>query len=75
MKMKELVCEKMAELNPLEQREVLDFVKFLVAKRQKKKHSFPSLHGALAEPGLDISEEDIDEARREMWGGAKRKGT
>jgi len=73
LKMKDLVREKMGELNPIEQIEVLDFVKFLIAKRQKTRHPFPRLHGALAEPGLDITEEQIDEARREMWGGYARK--
>ena len=52
---------------PIEkQREVLDFVEFI---SQRTENSAPrrSLLGLWADLGLDVTAEDIDEARREMW--------
>jgi hypothetical protein len=49
---------------------VLDFVEFL---EQKNGVNQPrSVLGALAHLGIHVSEEDIAEARREMWGNFSR---
>lgn len=58
---------------PLEkQQEVLDFAEFL----RKKSGDLPkrqSLMGLCADPGVTVTAEDIDEARREMWGNFPRE--
>ncbi len=66
MGVEEAVLEKLRDLPPDKQQEVLDFVDFL---REKKaiKASHRSLRGLWADLGVDISEEDITEARRGMW--------
>lgn len=58
---------------PLErQREVLDFAEYLLHKEKSNgKHPRRSLEGMWK--GVDISAEDIDEARREMWGNFPRE--
>jgi hypothetical protein len=65
------VLEKLRELPPEKQKEVLDFVDFL---KQRNGSSQPrrSLLGLWADLGIRISEEDIAEARREMWGNFPR---
>jgi len=72
MKAEELVIEKFRALQPDQQQEVVDFVEFLAEKRARKR-SCPSLHGLCADLGVDITEEDIAEARREMWGNFPRE--
>ncbi len=67
MSIEELVMEKLRALSPESQKEVLDFVESL-----KQKSTVPaprrSLKGLWADLGVDISDQDIAEARREMWG-------
>ncbi len=68
MSVVESIVEQVQNL-PLErQREVLDFVEFLEYK-EKANGEKPrkSLYGLWANRGIDITEEDIDEIRREMW--------
>ena len=60
MAIEELVLEKLRSLPPEKQQEVLDFAEFLESKT-----AAPRL-------GFDITEEDIAEARREMWGNFPR---
>jgi hypothetical protein len=71
MTIEEQALEKLRDLSPEEQKEVLDFVDFL-----KKKNGAPrklrSLEGLLEDLNVDITEEDIAEARREMWGNFPR---
>ncbi len=67
----ESIVERVENL-PLErQREVLNFAEYLQHK-EKSNGSKPrkSLEGMWK--GVDISAEDIDEARREMWGNFPR---
>ncbi|MEN3331266.1 MAG: hypothetical protein V7641_631 [Blastocatellia bacterium] len=65
------VLEKFRALPPDKQQEVLDFVEFL---EQKNGVNQPrSVLGALAHLGIHVSEEDIAEARREMWGNFPRE--
>jgi len=60
------VLEKMLQLPPDKQRQLLDFAEFLV---QKSKSSGPrrSIKGLCADLGIKITAADITEARREMW--------
>ena len=66
----EAVVAKLRELPEEKQQEVLDFVSGLapVPKRPLK-----SLRGLWAGQGISISEEDIAEARKEMWGNFPRE--
>lgn len=61
------VLEKLLQLPPDKQRQLLDFAEFLV---QKSKYSRPrrSIKGLCADLGIKITAADITEARREMWG-------
>jgi len=65
------VLEKLRDLPPEKQKEVLDFVDFLQEKNGQKK-PLKSLLGLWAELNIHITEEDIAEARREMWGNFPR---
>ncbi len=66
MTVEETVLEKVKVLPPNRKQEVLDFVEFLEEKETKPQPR-RSLYGILADSDLKISEEDIAEARREMW--------
>ena len=72
MNIEQAVIEKFRAL-PLErQQEVLNFVEFLEQKttpRQPRR----SLEGLWADLGIQITEEDIAEVRREMWGNFPRE--
>jgi hypothetical protein len=58
---------------PVEKKqEVLDFVEFVHA-RSVPKRPRRSIVGLWADLNVDITEEDIAEARREMWGNLDRK--
>ncbi|CAN5245264.1 hypothetical protein BH20ACI1_BH20ACI1_26930 [soil metagenome] len=68
----ESLVEKVENLPIERQREVLNFVEFLQHKEKSNgKKSLESLEGMWK--GVDISAEDIDEARREMWGNFPRE--
>ena len=60
----EAVIAKLRELPEDKQREVLDFASFLGSKDRRP---LKSLEGLWAGQGVDVSEEDIAELRREMW--------
>ena len=66
MRIEQTVIEKLKSLPPPQQQEVLDFVEFL---NQKNSGHQPrrSLEGLWADLGLSITEEDVAEARQEMW--------
>ena len=66
------VLEKLRALPPEKQQEVLDFVEFLEHKSLPKQPR-RSLKGLWADLGISITEEDIAEARREMWGNFPRE--
>ncbi|MCP9493158.1 MAG: DUF2281 domain-containing protein [Pyrinomonadaceae bacterium MAG19_C2-C3] len=66
-----LVEEAMSKMGSLpydKQQEVLDFVEF-IAQKSESQNKIPrrSLRGLWADLGLEVTAEDIDEARREMW--------
>lgn len=65
MSIEQEVLERVRALPPDKQRQVLDFVEFLSrAVRQPRR----PLKGLWADLGVDVTEEDIAEARRESWG-------
>ncbi|HJY82563.1 MAG TPA: DUF2281 domain-containing protein [Candidatus Binatia bacterium] len=66
MSIEQSVLEKMQTLPPDKQQEVLDFVEFLQHKSSAKQPR-RSLKGLWADLGVDITEEDIAEVRKEMW--------
>jgi Ulp1 family protease len=75
MTLKEDIYEKVETLSVREQQEVLDFAEFLHSKKEsnKKQKPFKSLYGLWANRGIEITEEDIDEIRREMWSNFPRE--
>jgi hypothetical protein len=71
MTIEQQVLEKLRELPPEKQTEVLDFVEFL-KERNGTKMPLRSLLGLWSDLNIHITEEDIAEARREMWGNFPR---
>lgn len=71
MTIEEMVVEKLRGLSPEKQKEVLEFVKSLKPDGGGKK-PLRSLEGIWADLDIHITEEDIAEARREMWGNSPR---
>jgi len=71
MTIEEQVLEKLRDLSPEKQKEVLEFVASLKAENGSKK-PLRSLRGLWADLNIHITEEDIAEARREMWGNFPR---
>ncbi len=67
------VAERMRALPPDRQQEVLDFVEFL-ERKSAPPQPLRSLYGLWANLGIDITEQDLEEARREMWGAFPRNG-
>lgn len=68
MTSEEVLMEKYKVLPKERKQEVLDFVEFLEQKEAKPKPR-RSLKGALAHLNIKITDEDIREARNEMWRG------
>ena len=62
----EALVAMLRDLSVDKQQTVLDFASFLVSKEKRPRKSFRGL-------GVDISEEDIAEARKEMWGNFPRE--
>lgn len=71
MTVAEKVLAKLRELPPEKQQEVLKFVESLKSDNGPRK-PLRSLEGLLEDFNFDITEEDIAEARREMWGNFPR---
>jgi hypothetical protein len=71
MTIEEQVLEKLRDLPPEKQKEVLVFVGLLKEKNGQK---LPrrSLLGLWADLNIHLTEKDIAEARREMWGNFPR---
>jgi len=67
MTIAELVLEKLRDLPPDKQKEVLDYVESLQHEAKPSQQRI-SVEGLWANDGFDITEQDIAEARREMWG-------
>jgi hypothetical protein len=67
----EAITEKVRALPPHKQQEVLDFVECLLQK-EPSRGPRRSIIGLWADLGISITEEDIADARREMWGNFPR---
>ncbi|MBE9213953.1 DUF2281 domain-containing protein [Plectonema cf. radiosum LEGE 06105] len=67
MNIEAAIIENLRVLPEEKQQEVLDFVEFLKAKNLLKSSS-RKIKGMCADLDVHISEEDITQARREMWG-------
>ncbi len=71
MTIEEKVLEQLRELPPEKQKEVLDFVRSL-QENNGSPRKLRSLEGLLEDLNVDFTEEDIAQARREMWGNFPR---
>ena len=71
MTIEQQVLEKLRDLPPEKQKEVLEFVDSLKGKEGPKEPR-RSLLGLWKDLNIHITEEDIAEARREMWGNFPR---
>ena len=71
MTIEQAVVEKLRALPVEKQREVLDFVEFLQGKSAPPRRRHNPI-GLCADLNVDITEADIAEARREMWGNFPR---
>ncbi|HVS21668.1 MAG TPA: hypothetical protein VHD88_07455 [Pyrinomonadaceae bacterium] len=73
MSIEHSVIEKILSLTPEQQRRVVEFVQSL-----EQDETYPrarrSLMGMFSDLNVHITEEDIAEARREMWGSFPREG-
>ncbi|GBC78113.1 hypothetical protein HRbin08_01599 [bacterium HR08] len=72
MSIEKSVLEKIRALPLEKQQEVLDFVEFLYSKNRSLQRR-QSLRGLWADLQVDITEDDLARARREMWGGLPRE--
>jgi len=70
--LEQTLLDHLRQLPPERQQEVLDFAEFL---RQKTTAPQPrrSLRGLCADLNLDLTDTDIADARREMWGNFPRE--
>lgn len=75
MNIEQSVLEKLRILPPDKQQEVLDFVEFLGQRQPATKRPRRNWIGLASDLGVDLTEEDIAEARREMWGNLSDKET
>lgn len=74
MTIEQAVIEKLRELPPDRQQEVLRFVESLQRDNQDApKHPRRNLEGLWRDLDVHITAEDIAEARREMWGNFPRE--
>jgi hypothetical protein len=71
MTIEEKVLQKLRELPPEKQKEVLDFVHSL-QENNGSPRKLRSLEGLLEDLNVDFTDEDIAQARREMWGNFPR---
>jgi len=72
MNLEQAVLEKLRALPPDQQQEILDFAEFLQQKNRPKKQ-LKSVKGMWANLDIEIAEEDIAQARKEMWGNFPRQ--
>ena len=72
MSIEQAILENLRVLPPEKQQEVLDFVEFIKTK-SRPKVARRSIKGLCADLGVHITEEDIAQARREIWGNFPRE--
>lgn len=70
MTFEQKVLQKLRELTPHEQEEVLSFISQL--QQESPRQPRHSMAGLWADLNVSIGEEEIAEARRDMWGGFPR---
>lgn len=63
------IAAETAGLPPEQQRKVLELAKSLGEQQVKDAPRRRSVLGDLEHSGVRVTEQDIEEARREMWGG------
>jgi hypothetical protein len=68
----QLVLKQISGLTPEKQRELLDFLSSIQTEDSKPAPR-KSLRGLWKDAGVDITADDIAEARREMWGNFPRE--
>jgi len=74
MTVQQEILERLSTLPPAEQQEVLRLARTLSARNTSpQQRPSPSLMGLLAGRGIDVTSDDIAEARREMWGDFPRE--
>jgi hypothetical protein len=78
MTLEQAVLENLRELPADKQKQVLDFVRFLKQQiptppETKSQTIRKSYKGMWADLGITITDEDIAEARQEMWGNFPRE--
>jgi hypothetical protein len=71
MDIEQAIIERIRRLPPEEQREVLDFAEFLHHRRSVP--PYRGVKGLWADLDAQLSTEEIDEARRELWGSFPRE--
>ena len=71
MNIEQAVLEKLRQLPIDKQQELLNFAEFLYQKNIPKS-PLRSVRGLCADLAVDITEEDITQARQEMWGNFPR---
>jgi hypothetical protein len=72
MNLEQAVLDKLRALPPDKQQEVLDFAEFLQQKSISKP-PLKSVKGIWANLNIEIAEEDIAQARKEMWANFPRE--
>lgn len=72
MPIEQIILDTVRQLPLEKQREVLDFAQFLATRNGEKK-PLRSLMGLWRDVEASVTAEDIDEARKEMWGNFPRE--
>jgi hypothetical protein len=74
MSLEQQVVETLKQLPVAKQEEVLDFARFLRSQEPATPQPRKSLYGLWANSSAEpLTAEDIDEARKEMWGNFPRE--
>jgi hypothetical protein len=73
MDIPQTVLEKLRILPPEKQQEVLNFAEFLNVKQVAVKRPRRDWIGTASDLAVELTEEDIAEARHEMWGSFPRE--
>ncbi|MEH2013848.1 DUF2281 domain-containing protein [Nostoc sp.] len=71
MNIEEAVLERLRQLPIDKQQQLLDFAEFL-SQKTTPKTTLRTVRGLCADLKVDITEEDIAQARQEMWGNFPR---
>jgi hypothetical protein len=72
MSIEEKVVEKLQGLPPDKQKQVLEFVESL-SEENGSPRSLKSLYGLWSDFSIEVSDQDIASARRDMWGNFPRE--